>query len=520
MFALRYRLLWCFFPLLANFTPTANGLEVLLYVFGISRSHAMFASRFANALTTKGHHVTTFLAPTTSQVNLPKFPTQDDLFLVTVGEAAALFKSMQQTIMRRVVNGEFLGWELVKMAQVTERMMLEVCSTVTNDTALLDRIRKHRYDVIVSNCFDICIFGLVAQVHSGKMACLSAGTYITDLAELMMAIPNYPSYTPHMLTTMTDAMTFPERAFNTLVHWGVRILIRLPGTAYYKEIQFLRRMFNWTIGSIDELSQADALFMNGEQFLDFPRPMLHEIAFMGDPESPSSEDLSDEWHRLLNESKKGIILFSFGSIVSMSWLGVNFKEQLLNAFERFPEFTVVWKLDDPSFLERHTLPSHVHAFDWVPQRQLLNSRKVKVFITHAGYNSLLEVTLAGVPVILIPLFGDQPGNAARAVRRGLGLQLQVTGITADILEEKIKQVLSNDGIATRAKAFSAMLRDKIMPTDHLIAKRFEQLVNGKGIRMFHKIKNLSSPVKLCFDIVALIGALISIMVFLAYAQCR
>uniref|UniRef100_A0A5S6R2Z6 glucuronosyltransferase n=1 Tax=Trichuris muris TaxID=70415 RepID=A0A5S6R2Z6_TRIMR len=476
----------------------------------------MFASRFANALTSNGHHVTTFLAPTTYEVEISDFPNKEDVFTIGSDIITGEYKSIERTTMREIVNGRSSVRQILQMMQRMQAMIVEACSAVANDSALLDRIRKHRYDVVVSYCLDVCILGLVAQVHSGKIICISAGTYITDLAELMMAIPTYPSYTPHMLTAMTDAMTFPERALNMIIQWVARTILRLPGTMYNREIHFLRHMFNWTIGSIDELSQADALFMNGEQFIDLPRPILHDVVYMGDPESSSTKDLSDEWHKLLNQSTNGIILFSLGSVVKAKWLEEKLKEELLNAFERFPEFTVVWKLDDTSFLERHNLPSHVHVFDWVPQRQLLNSRKVKLFITHAGYNSLLEVTLAGVPVILIPLFGDQPGNAARAVRHGLGLQLQVTGITADILEEKIKQVLSNERIATRAKAFSAMLRDKIMPTDQLIAKRFEQMANGR--RDLPKIKNLSFPVKFCLDVIALIGVLIGALAFVAHSE--
>ncbi len=79
-----------------------------------------------------------------------------------------------------------------------------------------------------------------------------------------------------------------------------------------------------------------------------------------------------------------------------------------------------------------------------PTLALLDNPKTKLFITHGGYNSLLESSKAGLPLVMIPLFADQLSNAARAERHGLGVVLpQKDQITSEAFASAIGTVLGN-----------------------------------------------------------------------------
>ncbi|KAL5556095.1 hypothetical protein UlMin_038331 [Ulmus minor] len=47
---------------------------------------------------------------------------------------------------------------------------------------------------------------------------------------------------------------------------------------------------------------------------------------------------------------------------------------------------------------------------WCPQQQVLEHPSVRVFLTHCGWNSIMETICAGVPVICWPFFADQQTN--------------------------------------------------------------------------------------------------------------
>lgn len=64
------------------------------------------------------------------------------------------------------------------------------------------------------------------------------------------------------------------------------------------------------------------------------------------------------------------------------------------------------------------LPAGAIAVDYAPQLALLN--RAALAITHAGLNSVMEAAAAEVPVLAIPITGDQFGVGARIVYTGIG----------------------------------------------------------------------------------------------------
>lgn len=71
----------------------------------------------------------------------------------------------------------------------------------------------------------------------------------------------------------------------------------------------------------------------------------------------------------------------------------------------------------------------------------LGHTKARLFITHCGQNSLLQAVYHAVPVLGIPLFGDQFDNLVRAETKGLGLTIKPTHITRELLTSTIQTLI-------------------------------------------------------------------------------
>uniref|UniRef100_A0A0G4HPT3 Integrase catalytic domain-containing protein n=1 Tax=Chromera velia CCMP2878 TaxID=1169474 RepID=A0A0G4HPT3_9ALVE len=81
--------------------------------------------------------------------------------------------------------------------------------------------------------------------------------------------------------------------------------------------------------------------------------------------------------------------------------------------------------------------------DWVPQREVLQQGGVRVFMSHGGLNSLYEGMAAGVPLVLIPFFGDQPSNARRMEETGRACVLSKYASKMEI-EKLLEDLLSEE----------------------------------------------------------------------------
>lgn len=68
------------------------------------------------------------------------------------------------------------------------------------------------------------------------------------------------------------------------------------------------------------------------------------------------------------------------------------------------------------------IPANVHVEAWVPQRDILSS--AAAVLCHGGSGTTFGALAAGVPLVIMPMFADQPSNARLVAAAGAGLVIQ------------------------------------------------------------------------------------------------
>jgi len=92
---------------------------------------------------------------------------------------------------------------------------------------------------------------------------------------------------------------------------------------------------------------------------------------------------------------------------------------------------------DPA--ELGALPKNVRVAEYIPHTQLLP--RCHAIISHAGAGTLIAAVEARLPMVLIPISGDEPRNAARAVAVGLGQMILPSDLTPQAIRHATLEVL-------------------------------------------------------------------------------
>jgi MGT family glycosyltransferase len=98
------------------------------------------------------------------------------------------------------------------------------------------------------------------------------------------------------------------------------------------------------------------------------------------------------------------------------------------------------------------IPDNLQVVPFVPQLQAL--RRTAVMLTHGGLNTIKECLALGVPMLVVPMGFDQPGNAARVSWHGLGLHLAASRLTTGRLAAALTELLQNPTYRSRVRAMA------------------------------------------------------------------
>ncbi|XP_026005294.1 UDP-glucuronosyltransferase 1-1-like [Astatotilapia calliptera] len=321
--------------------------------------------------------------------------------------------------------------------------------------------------------------------------------------------PSPPSYVPCFFTGYTDKMSFKERYINTLVALVEPLLCKL---LYWRFDQITRDFLGENVGVAEVLSDSDIWLLRNDFTLDFPRPLMPNIVLVGgincNVKHPLPPDL-DSWV----SGEHGFVVFTLGSMVSD--LPEEITSVFLEAFRQIPQ-KVIWRYTGKV---PDNVPENVKMMKWVPQNDLLAHPGARAFITHAGSHGLFEGLCHAVPMLMVPLNGDQPDNAARMASRGVGIVLNILDINTETLLKGLKEVINDSRYKENVKKLSDLHND--WPSDPL-----ELSVYWTEFVMRHKgAKHLKSALHELYwfqyfslDVIVLLTTVVLVFVMLT-AKC-
>uniref|UniRef100_A0A0M3HFR0 UDP-glucuronosyltransferase n=1 Tax=Ascaris lumbricoides TaxID=6252 RepID=A0A0M3HFR0_ASCLU len=252
-------------------------------------------------------------------------------------------------------------------------------------------------------------------------------------------------------------LTYTERIRNVLTYLVSRnVVVKM---SLERENELFRKYVDENFPDLKQLVRASpVLFVNTHPLIDIPRPISANIFYIGGIAMRQGKPLSKEFEKLIHSSRKGVVLFSLGSITDTTVMPAAMKKGILDAFHEFPDYTFIMKIsvsdDDKALFAGYR---NVHTFSWIDQINLLRHPSVVAFITHAGQNSVMESMFAGKPMICIPLFADQEYNTATVLNKGVGVYVNRKNVNEKTLGNALEKILRDTRFTKAAQRLKSKL---------------------------------------------------------------
>ncbi|XP_069355765.1 UDP-glucosyltransferase 2-like isoform X2 [Maniola hyperantus] len=414
-------------------TTTCDCAKILAVFPTPSISHQIVFRPLVQELAKRGHEVVVI----TTDPAFQKGKTPQNLIEIDV-----------HNISYRIWN-EFVTAEKGQAndAHAQVKYIFELLNKVFEEQLKSEEVQKLIYDkhkkfdlVFFESCVRPALsFSYLYNVPVIEISSLGAiyGTFDT------MGVPVQPLLFPIVTRQRIHNLSFREKIFELHNQFSSERTYKLLENS---ENEMLKRHFGPNIPSLSELrNNVHMLFLNVHPIWDFNRPVSPNILYLGGMHQKPKKELPQDLKSFLDSSKNGVIYMSFGTNVKPSLLPSDKVKIFTTVFSQLP-YDILWKWDKDEIPGRS---QNVRISKWLPQSDLLS-----------GLQSTDEALTAGVPLIGVPMLGDQWYNVEKYVIHNIGMKLGIETLTEEILKNAIENVIGNESYRQNVVKLRKIMHDQ------------------------------------------------------------
>ncbi|KAL6435043.1 hypothetical protein ACFW04_005264 [Cataglyphis niger] len=406
----------------------------ILGIFGyLGKSHFDVFKPLLEELAYRGHEVTVIsYFPRTKNAKMTKpLPNYKDIDLVDPKVGIYVNKIDLQQISHsfRLVNDLFLLKFLANFA----------CNATLRNPVVKELLRSNeKFDVILTENFNTdCFLGFI---HHFKTPYLTLSSHqIMPWTNEDMGNEDNPSYILNIFLGLTRPMDFLNRIKNT-----VTLLFFKASYEYWlrpDDQVIANEVFGPDLPKLKKIAQqSSALLVNIHSSLHGSRPQLPNVVEIGGIHIPSKiNPLPKDIVEFLDSAHDGALLFSLGSMIKATTMPQKKLDVIVKVLSSIPQ-KVIWKWEVEDLPHKM---DNVMIRKWLPQFDVMNHPNIKCYLGHGGLLGVSEAVYVGLPMILIPMYGDQFHNTAAVKTRGTAVELAFNDLSEQSLRDALDTCFNN-----------------------------------------------------------------------------
>uniref|UniRef100_A0A182P028 UDP-glucuronosyltransferase n=1 Tax=Anopheles epiroticus TaxID=199890 RepID=A0A182P028_9DIPT len=444
-------------------SPFVSGYRILGINTSPSRSHVIVQDALMKELARRGHHVT-MVSPYPEPEQLPNYRK------ITI-PIDAWASDFTKTIFENT-NSRWVMLQLMPQ-------MLRASAVPMNKT-----LHSTEFQSVLKEPegYDLLITGIMSDAALGVSYRLGCPTVVVcpnapmAIVNELVGNPTPISTIPNMMMGLTNPMSFGQRLANLGGFFFDELFAMV--WKYYQRQTYEEHFPPAQYPSYDAVrSNVSLVFLNHHFTKGTPRPYVPAMVEVGGlqiKENPSP--LPEDVRKWIEGAEDGVIFFSLGTNLLSSSIPPPMLGAILQTFRTLKQ-RIIWKWDT---LDMPNKPANVLLKDWLPQDDILAHPNVRLFVMHGGLGGIAEALFHGVPLVGIPMFGDQPVNLAKVEKEGWAYVLQHTELTVETFSKAVNEVLHNPRYRDNVQRLSQLFRDRPQSAMNTAVYWTEYVIRHKG----------------------------------------
>ncbi|KAL3975463.1 trans-L-3-hydroxyproline dehydratase [Sarotherodon galilaeus] len=458
-------------------TWSANGGNILVWY--TEGSHWINMKPVLETLVDRGHQVTV-LVPSSSMYMNTDEPARFHYEPFNVSfSLEAMEEFLEEFLQFNVYEIDYMNYlelyiRFIDIMKTDLQFSIQYLDGVVKSEDVMKKLKEGNYDLLLA---DPIYPGsdLVADILGIPLVFSLRFSLVNNWERHCGQMPAPPSFVPGAMSKLTDKMDFSKRVLNFLFYalqdividqFSWKVLDR-----YYSDVK------GTPTSACELMSKADIWLIRTYWDFEFPRPFLPNFKYVGGihcrPAKPLPEDLEEF---VQSSGDDGIVIFTLGSMINN--VTKEKANMIASGLAQIPQ-KVLWRYRGE---KPETLGANTRIYDWIPQNDLLGHPKTRAFITHGGTNGIYEAIYHGVPMVGIPMFGDQPDNMVHMKAKGAAVILNVNFMTTEDLRDAINTVINDKSYKENAMRLSSIHHDRPMSALEEAVFWIEFTLRNKGAK--------------------------------------